>query len=105
MAWSKTSRHERGYGKAHEAMRAHLIATVILCEECTRNVRVRPGTIADHIKPLADGGDDSRDNYQLLCDPCHAAKTIADKGQTQRVRGGCTASGMPTDPRHPWNQG
>ncbi|MCT8003288.1 HNH endonuclease [Sphingomonas sanguinis] len=104
MAWAKTSRHARGYGKAHDAMRAHLMATVILCEECTRNNRVAPGTIADHIKPLADGGDASRSNYQLLCKPCSDAKTIRDKGQRQRVRGACGVDGLPTDPSHPWNR-
>jgi 5-methylcytosine-specific restriction protein A len=29
----------------------------------------------DHIIPLSDGGDDTEDNYQGLCKPCHKAKT------------------------------
>ncbi|WP_260597826.1 HNH endonuclease [Sphingomonas endolithica] len=103
MAWPTTSRHERGYGTEHDKMRAHLLATVILCEECTRHGRVTAGTIADHIIPLAKNGTSERSNYQLLCKPCSDAKSLADKGQTARPRG-CDANGMPTDPAHPWNR-
>ncbi|MBW6531915.1 HNH endonuclease [Sphingomonas sp. RRHST34] len=102
MAWPRTSRHARGYGTAHDKMRAHLLATVILCEECTRRGRVTPGHIADHIKPLAQGGTGDRSNYQLLCQDCSDAKTLAEKGQT--ARGATDASGFPTDPTHPWNR-
>jgi len=35
----------------------------------------RPSTQADHIKPVAEGGDHSLSNGQGLCEPCHAAKT------------------------------
>lgn len=98
MAWPTTSRHERGYGAAHEKMRAHLIATVILCEECTRQGRTTSGTIADHIKPLAQGGTGDRSNYQLLCRPCSDAKTLADKGQQPRAIRGVDQCGWPIDP-------
>ena len=104
MAWSTASRHQRGYGAEHERMRDLLMRTVILCEECTRHGRVAAGTVADHIKPLAVGGGRGRSNYQLLCQPCSDAKTIADRGQQARPRGG-GADGWPTDPRHPWNRG
>jgi 5-methylcytosine-specific restriction enzyme A len=86
MPWPTTSRHERGYGRDHERMRQHLLETVILCEECTRNGRVTAGTIADHIKPLAKGGTGDRGNYQLLCGPCHEAKSLADKGARPRLQ-------------------
>lgn len=80
MAWSKVSRHKRGYGTAHDKMRQHLLSTVILCEACTRAGRTTPGTIADHIIPKAKGGTDDRGNYQLLCKPCSDAKTIREAG-------------------------
>jgi 5-methylcytosine-specific restriction protein A len=70
----------------HEKLREHLLATVILCEECTRQGRTTPGTHADHILPKAKGGTDLRDNYQLLCAPCHAAKSIHDQGKNPRLR-------------------
>ena len=105
MGWSKVSRHERGYGTAHDKMRALLIRTVIICEECDRNGRVTPGYIADHIKPLAKGGTGDRSNYQLLCRECSDAKTLADKGATARPAGGVGRDGRPTSASHPWNRG
>ncbi|MBB4857186.1 5-methylcytosine-specific restriction endonuclease McrA [Novosphingobium chloroacetimidivorans] len=35
-------------------------------------------TIADHIKPKAEGGTDDRENYQPICDLCHVLKTAAE---------------------------
>lgn len=104
MAWPTTSRHQRGYGTAHDKMRAHLIATVITCEECERRGVVTPGTIADHITPLARGGTGERSNYQLLCRPCSDAKTLADKGAEARPKGGVDRKGRPTQADHPWNR-
>lgn len=103
MAWPTTSRHERGYGTAHDKMRALLLREVVTCEECARHGRVTIGTIADHIIPLARGGDGSRGNYQLLCKPCSDAKTLIDKGH-QPVGRGVDRHGRPTDPSHPWNR-
>jgi len=102
MAWPTTSRHERGYGTAHDKMRAHLLATVILCEECTRQGKTTAGTIADHKTPLAQGGTGERSNYQLLCGPCSDAKGLKDKGHEARARG-VDRTGRPSSPDHPWN--
>ena len=49
MSWPRTSRHARGYGRAHEKIREQLLREVILCEECRRNGRTTAGKIADHI--------------------------------------------------------
>jgi len=105
MAWPTTSRHERGYGAAHVRMRNHLLNTVVFCEECTRQGRTTLGRIADHKVPKAKGGTDDRSNYQLLCDPCSDAKTLAEKGHDpDAVKAGVDVSGRPTDPNHPWNR-
>jgi len=104
MAWPTTSRHLRGYGTAHDKMRKHLLATVVTCEGCERQGRSTPGAIADHIKPLAEGGTGERSNYQLLCEHCSDAKTLADKGQTALPKGGVGRDGRPTDASHPWNR-
>ena len=87
-AWnhSGNTRQQRGYGRDHERMREHLLSTVILCEECTRQGKVRVGTHADHIIPKAKGGTDLRSNYQLLCSSCHALKSIHDQGKNPRLR-------------------
>jgi 5-methylcytosine-specific restriction protein A len=87
MAWKHgTTRQQRGYGRAHEKMREHLLSTVILCEECKKNGRYTPGTHADHVIAKAKGGTDDRSNYQLLCASCHAAKSIHDQGKNPRLR-------------------
>jgi 5-methylcytosine-specific restriction protein A len=104
VAWPKESRHKRGYGTAHDKMRALLLRTVILCEECDRNNRTTPGTIADHIAPLAKGGIGDRSNYQLLCLPCSDAKGLADKGHSPGPKRDVDVGGRPTDPNHPWNR-
>ena len=104
MAWPTTSRQERGYGADHDRMRALLLREVLFCEECARNGLVRLGRIADHKKPKAQGGTNDRANYQLLCDPCSEAKTIAEKGATAKPEGGIDRSGRPTSATHPWNR-
>ena len=97
-AWSSTStsRHARGYGTAHDKMRKHLMDTVVLCEECTRQGRVTRGTIADHIKRLADGGTADRSNYQLLCRPCDLDKQARENGGTRKRRITTGLDGWPT---------
>lgn len=86
MAWPRTSRHARGYGRDHEKMRARLLREVITCEECSRQGRQTVGTHADHIVSKAKGGSDHRSNYQLLCASCHALKSIHDQGKNPRLR-------------------
>lgn len=48
------------------------------CQLCGR---VTADGDADHIVPLADAGADDMANLQWLCrEPCHADKTIRDRG-------------------------
>lgn len=37
----------------------------------------------DHIVPLSRGGEDVASNVQVLCRPCHKAKTRTDMGFTK----------------------
>lgn len=96
-AWDKggKTRQQQGYGRAHEKMRAHLMATVVLCEHCRRDGRVTVGTQADHIVPLAKGGTHDRSNYQLLCVECHRRKSLRDSGR--RVKPTIAPDGWPID--------
>lgn len=85
--WNKrTSRQQRGYGAAHDAMRRLVLAEEPLCRACDAKGVVSATTIADHIVPKAEGGTDDRSNYQGLCRPCHVAKTAAESGRARRRR-------------------
>ncbi len=57
-----------------------------LCQQCLANGKVVKGSQVDHIIALCDGGQDSDDNKQLLCDDCHTAKS-RDEAR-RRGRGG-----------------
>lgn len=70
-------------------MRAELFASNPLCVECLRNGRITRATQRDHIKPLAEDGNDDHSNVQGLCDACHDAKSKAEAERgRKRVRGG-----------------
>ena len=55
-----------------------------LCVHCAKAGHVTPATQVDHVRPLEQGGTDTDDNLQSLCEPCHEAKTKAEAA----VRGG-----------------
>ncbi|WP_161490056.1 HNH endonuclease signature motif containing protein [Erythrobacter litoralis] len=71
--------------------------TVVLCEHCLAKGRTTVGTHADHIIPLAKGGTSDRDNYQLLCRPCHGLKSLKDRGGTARPKLKFAADGWPIE--------
>ena len=48
-----------------------------LCERCLDAGRYRPAEEVHHIRPLADGGDNSDDNLMSLCKSCHSRITLA----------------------------
>lgn len=48
----------------------------LVCESC--HTTVETGEV-DHIIPASKGGLDNLTNLQLLCKPCHLAKTIQDR--------------------------
>jgi 5-methylcytosine-specific restriction enzyme A len=93
------TRQQRGYGRAHETMRAHLMTTVVICEECRRAnpPRITIGTIADHIIPLAKGGTGDRSNYQLLCDDCGREKDARDRGRPLKPKLRIGLDGFPVE--------
>ena len=94
MAWSRTSRHERGYGASWDRLRkAILQRDRRLCQPCKRKGRVTQANAVDHIKPKAKGGTDDTENLEAICDPCHADKGLRDQGK--RVRPTTGADGWP----------
>ena len=62
-----------------------LAATGGRCACCGRKIVAGKPWALDHIKPLADGGENREGNLQPLCDLCHGAKTA--KEATERAKG------------------
>jgi len=56
-----------------------------LCQQCKRDGKTSVGAAVDHIIPLWKGGSDDDGNKELLCTPCHDAKTTREA--TERARG------------------
>jgi 5-methylcytosine-specific restriction endonuclease McrA len=70
---------ERKRGSAGMRDRANIRARDKgLCQECKRRGRTTLGHVVDHIDPLHLGGDDLDSNKELLCNPCHDAKSARE---------------------------
>jgi 5-methylcytosine-specific restriction enzyme A len=69
---------KRMAGRKLQTERSRMVYENPLCAECERNGLVRLGTQRDHIIPWSQGGADTPDNTQLLCDECHTLKTQAE---------------------------
>lgn len=96
MAWSKTSRHERGYGTAWDKLRKQIMRRDCgLCQVCKAHGKLTPAVAVDHIKDKALGGTDDPSNLQAICEPCHTAKTMAAQGKTLRERVAIGDDGWP----------
>jgi 5-methylcytosine-specific restriction protein A len=55
-----------------------------LCQECKRHGQLSVGEQVDHITPLSAGGSDEDSNKELLCRPCHDAKSLREAGGRSR---------------------
>jgi len=55
-----------------------------LCQECRRKGVTLIGSQVDHIIPLWKGGSDDDSNKELLCTPCHDAKTAREAAARAR---------------------
>lgn len=84
-AWTKySSAPERRRGRALQRDRAALFSREPLCRECSKHGRLAAAVIRDHIVNLAEGGTDTDDNVQPLCQSCSDIKTQAE---SRRGRG------------------
>jgi 5-methylcytosine-specific restriction protein A len=94
---------ERLRGRRAQQQRQRRLADQPLCQICSTDARPVPSTAPDHIVPLAKGGSDDDDNIRCICAACHARVTAEQFGHQRRAgMGACDASGLPTDPGHPW---
>lgn len=66
-------------GRPLQRAREALFAADPLCVECKRHGLVTLATQRDHIKPLEEGGVDSVENTQGLCNYCHDEKSKAER--------------------------
>lgn len=76
-AKTQDNRPRRGqsqYGTPHRRMRKMVLARNPVCP-CGQ-----PATVYDHVTPQAQGGDNSFENAQGLCERCHNAKTAREDG-------------------------
>ena len=80
--------------------RAHQLRLRPLCEQCEREGRLTPATVADHVTPhKGDYMQFRLGRLQSLCARCHSStKAIIE---TRGYDPAIGADGMPLDPRHP----
>lgn len=86
-SWARNrgrSASSRGYGARWRKLRRYKLNLTPLCEECKRRGVVKTATTVDHVKPKSEGGDDSLENLQSLCDACHATKTGKEGARARR---------------------
>lgn len=74
--WETPSANSRALTGAQRAkFKRQVLRREPNCRQCGQ-----PATEADHIIPIAEGGATTDiSNGQALCEPCHEAKTAADK--------------------------
>ncbi|MEU4920280.1 HNH endonuclease [Streptomyces parvus] len=54
-----------------------LVLARFACQACGAGERLE----VDHIVPVSRGGTSTLDNAQVLCQPCHRAKTVRDRAR------------------------
>lgn len=77
---------QRKRGRAGMRERAQVKAEEPFCRECLKHGKRVATDVIDHIVPLSEGGSDERSNKQGLCDPCHDAKSKAERAAALRRR-------------------
>lgn len=95
MAWSKESRHKRGYGADWDKRRKRiLVRDCGICQPCKAKGIIHGATEVDHIVSKAEGKRrgwtdaqiDSDENLQAINTDCHKAKTAAEQGRTLKPK-------------------
>jgi len=88
VAWSKESRHKRGYGSSWDRLRKVILLRdrgICQCPDCQGGEkRLRIATEVDHIKPKAEGGTDDENNLRAVNSECHKRLTAMQNGHKPR---------------------
>lgn len=88
---------KRKRGRALQEERERFMRLQPLCVLCLKMdpPRLTKSEQLDHIVALDNGGSDDDSNKQMLCIPCHVAKTERDLGYRRKERIGL--DGFPID--------
>nr|MBF0682533.1 HNH endonuclease [Pseudomonas sp.] len=73
-------------GRRLQATRLRIWSRDPHCAMCRKLVEYPAGFELDHRVPLFKGGEDSDENMQVLCAPCHGKKTEKDLGYKPRAK-------------------
>jgi predicted kinase len=73
-------------GRALQRIREQHLTAHPLCVKCQAQGLVTPATQIDHIRPLHQGGTDTPDNRQGLCDACHLEKSKTERGHRHKIK-------------------
>lgn len=80
--WAKKpTAAKRVTGRRLQQLRKELFEREPLCRPCYQAGRVTEGTMRDHIVPLEEGGTDTVDNTQSICEACHDLKSKAERAR------------------------
>ena len=80
--WAKKpTAAKRITGRALQRLRKELFEREPLCRPCYRNGLVVLASMRDHILALEEGGTDTYDNVQPICEPCHDEKSKAERAR------------------------
>ena len=106
MAWSKESRHKRGYGSAWDKLRLTILKRDHgICQPCLREGRIHAGTHVDHIVSKAKAKTmrwtqaqiDDPSNLECINAVCHIAKTEAEQGKVKHEKVTIGLDGWPVE--------
>lgn len=67
--------------------------------QCKRKLRPADKWDADHITALENGGTNDIENFQVLCEMCHSAKTRNDHAKAGHARRTYTKHNVPSEHR------
>ena len=83
--WAKKpTAPKRITGRKLQQLRAELFEREPLCRPCYRRGLVELAKYRDHITPIEEGGEDIESNVQPICEPCHDAKSEAERARGVR---------------------
>jgi 5-methylcytosine-specific restriction protein A len=85
-SWTKRTEHRKLTGRPWRRLREQvMVRDKWLCQVCMAAGRYTEATEVDHIKALANDGDDKPENLRAICGPCHFTKTLRDCGIQEKV--------------------